>query len=412
NGHNGKLIFQTTMVEYQAQTICPNMTWSPDGITIAGSSLGLSNNTAAYLNMPQDVFIDQNGTLYVLDSGNLRVQRFFPNSTIGTTIINGTSGYKLNEFYTMDGISVDLNGNIYILDHGNERVTKWIPGASNGTVVAGNNGMGNRINQLYLPYGFFVDPITLFIWIADTYNNRIVRWESPSTGIIVCGSNGTRSDQFYSPFGLFVDTINSNTIYVADSFNHRIQMWLQGATNGTTVAGQTSVCGSGLNQLCFPSSVIKDNNGNIYIADYINCRIMQWKLGSTSGTMIAGIIYYGTLPNQLYYPFNVKFDPNGDLIVADTYNNRVQKFVGSCGIITNATSTTMISLLTTNMISTTGLTKYSTTMINSSTTSVLINISTSTKTSTTDKQISIGYIHACPQQLLILFCSIIILMNN
>ncbi|CAF4227248.1 unnamed protein product, partial [Adineta steineri] len=190
--------------QYRAQIICPNMTWSSNGITIAGSSLGLSSNASAYLNMPQDVFVDQNGTLYVLDSGNLRVQRFFPNSTIGTTIINGTSGYKLNQFDTMDGISVDLSGNIYILDRGNERVTKWIPGASNGIVVAGGNDIGDRSNQLYLPYGFFIDPITLFIWIADTYNSRIVRWESPSTSIIVCGSNGTRSDQFYLPFGLFV----------------------------------------------------------------------------------------------------------------------------------------------------------------------------------------------------------------
>ncbi|CAF1039890.1 unnamed protein product [Adineta steineri] len=319
--------------EYRALTICPNMTWSSNGTTIAGSSLGLSNNTAAYLKKPQDAFVDQNGTLYVLDSGNLRVQVFFPNSTIGTTIINGTSGSKLNQFYTMDGISVDLSGNIYILDHGNERATKWVPGAVNGTVVAGNNGMGNRSNQLNLPYGFFVDPITLFIWIADTYNSRIVRWESPSTGIIVCGSNGTRSDQFYSPFGLFVDTINSNTIYVADTFNHRVQMWLQGATNGTTIAGQTSVCGSGLNQLCNPESVIVDTNGYIYIADNTFCRIMRWKIGSTSGTMIAGDSIFGSLPNQLYYPYNIKFDPNGALIIADTYNNRVQKFVASCGTI-------------------------------------------------------------------------------
>ncbi|CAF4452237.1 unnamed protein product, partial [Adineta steineri] len=57
------------------QTICPNMTWSPDGITIAGSSL-------------------------------------------------------------VDGISVDLSGNIYIVDIGNARVTKWIPGATSGIVGA------------------------------------------------------------------------------------------------------------------------------------------------------------------------------------------------------------------------------------------------------------------------------------
>jgi sugar lactone lactonase YvrE len=130
---------------------------------------------------------------------------------------------------------------------------------------------------------------------------------------------------------LFVDTNASNTFYVADTFNHRIQMWLPGATNGTTVAGQTGVCGTGLNQFCYPESVTKDSNGNIYIADGANSRIMQWMIGSTSGVIIAGSSTYGSLPNQLYYPYNVKLDPSGALIVADTGNSRIQKFSNSCG---------------------------------------------------------------------------------
>jgi hypothetical protein len=108
-------------------------------------------------------------------------------------------------------------------------------------------------------------------------------------------------------------------------------MWLPGATNGTTVAGQTSVCGTGLNQLCDPTSVTKDTNGNIYIADGANSRIMQWMIGSTSGVIVAGSSTHGSLPNQLNYPCNVKLDPSGAVIVADTGNNRIQKFSISCG---------------------------------------------------------------------------------
>jgi sugar lactone lactonase YvrE len=227
-------------------------------------------------------------------------------------------------------MNVDLNGNIYILDGGNNQVTKWTPGALNGTIVAGGNGEGSNANQLYYPYGMFIGLNTSIIWIADTGNNRIVRWESSSTGIIVCGSYGTEANQFYFPFGLFVDTSASNTFYVADTYNHRIQMWLPGATNGATVAGQTGVCGTGLNQLCYPQSVTKDTYGNIYIIDRSNNRIMQWMIGSTSGVIIGGSSTYGTLPNQLYFPYNIKLDPSGAGIVADTYNNRIQKFSVSC----------------------------------------------------------------------------------
>jgi sugar lactone lactonase YvrE len=228
-------------------------------------------------------------------------------------------------------MSVDVSGNIYIADAGNNRVTKWTPGALNGTIVAGGNGPGSNANQLYSPVGIFIGLNTSIIWIADTGNHRIVRWQSSSTGIIVCGSYGTEANQFNTPNALFVDTIASNTFYVADTFNHRIQMWLPGATNGTTVAGQTGVCGTGLNQLCYPGSVTKDTNGNIYIGDSSNNRIMQWMIGSTSGVIIGGSSTYGALPNQLNYPYNLKLDPSGAVIVTDTYNNRIQKFSISCG---------------------------------------------------------------------------------
>jgi DNA-binding beta-propeller fold protein YncE len=185
-------------------------------------------------------------------------------------------------------------------------------------------------NQLYYPGGMFIDVNTSTIWIADSGNNRIVRWNSSLTAVVVCGSAGVGPNQFDNPYGLFVDLSASNTLYVADTFNHRIQMWLSAAQNGITVAGQTDVCGSQLNQLCGPTSVIMDQSGNIYIVDSANNRIMRWTIGSTSGMMVAGDSTYGVLPNQLNNPWNIKLDPSGALIVVDTYNNRIQMFSVSC----------------------------------------------------------------------------------
>ncbi len=227
-------------------------------------------------------------------------------------------------------MSIDSNGSIYILDGNNGRVMKWMQGASSGTVVAGGNGIGNATNQFYHACGMFIDSSTWTIWIADSNNNRIVKWSSPTTSVVVCGSYGSNNSQFIDPEGLFVDTSNSNTLYVADSGNHRIQLWLPGATSGITVAGITGYYGSGLNQLWYPITLMVDNNQNMYIVDQGNSRILQWTIGASSGMIIAGDVTYGTQATQLDSPYDIKFDSSGSLYVTDTSNNRIQKYLISC----------------------------------------------------------------------------------
>ncbi len=207
---------------------------------------------------------------------------------------------------------------------------KWIPGALVGSIVAGGNGGGSGTNQLNLPDGLFLERTTSTVWIADTSNHRIVKWASPSSGVVVCGSYGSGATQFNYPGGLFVDTSASNTLYVADTNNHRIQKWLSGYTSGTTVAGQTGVSGNGFNQLYFPEAVVVDTNGNIFISDASNNRIMRWAAGSNYGLPVAGGSSSGSLPSLLNAPKGLRFDSNGDLVTADLNNNRVQMFPISC----------------------------------------------------------------------------------
>ncbi|CAF1561475.1 unnamed protein product, partial [Adineta ricciae] len=316
-----------------------NISWSLNGTTIAGSPIGWSGSSSVYLSVPTDVAIDRNGTVYVLDSYNGRVQCFVPGSTAATTVVSGDYGTGWNQFHGMDAMSVDANGSIYIVDSYNNRVMRWSPGATNGTLVAGGYGSGRNANQLNRPSGLFMTHNSSSIWIADTINSRIVRWDSSATGTVVCGSYGSGASQFYYPLDLFIDTSDSNTLYVADTYNHRIQRWLSGATSGTTVAGQTGTCNNGYNQLCYPGAVVGNGNGYIYIADTSNDRIMSWVVGATYGTVIAGGSATGVLPNQFFRPRNLQLDASGALIVADMFNNRVQKYSPICASCTTPAST-------------------------------------------------------------------------
>lgn len=230
------------------------------------------------------------------------------------------------------------------MESANNQVMKWISGAKNGILVAGGNGIGATKYQLNSPYGMFVELDTSFIWIADTGNNRIVRWESAFTSIIVCGSYGSNATQFIRPQGLFVDTTSEKVLYVADTDNHRIQMWQSANTIGITVAGETGVSGSSLSQLSSPIGIIVDGNEIMYIVDKDNNRIVRWIIGFTAGTIIAGSSSYGASPFQLYKPNNIRFDRNGALVVADTGNNRIQRLSISCSKLNHDQIMIIISL--------------------------------------------------------------------
>jgi hypothetical protein len=243
-------------------------------------------------------------------------------------------------------MSVDNSGNIYILDGLLARVTKWVQKTSPGVLVAGGTTFASYydyyfgvndtsyddeyLDDYYEPSGMFLDSQAMIIWIADTFNNQIVKWPNSSTRIVVCGSYGSGSTQFNDPRGLYVDTSSGNILYVADTDNHRIQMWMPGATSGVTVAGITTYYGNGLNQLWSPQTLIVDTNGNMFIADTGNDRIMRWTIGASSGMIIAGTGTSGTLASQLDSPYSISFDSNGSLFVSDWANDRIQKFVISC----------------------------------------------------------------------------------
>ena len=128
--------------------------------------------------------------------------------------------------------------------------------------------------------------ILLLFFFAD--RTAVLRWNS--TGLTVAGITGqfgNGSNQLNVPFGLAIDW--SNTLYIADWSNHRVQKYLKDSLIGITVAGQASGSyNSTADYLHYPGDVAVDWNGNVYVADTFNNRVQLWNNGSTTGVMVAG----------------------------------------------------------------------------------------------------------------------------
>ncbi|CAF3811590.1 unnamed protein product [Rotaria sp. Silwood1] len=97
--------------------------------------------------------------------------------------------------------------------------------------------------------------------------------------------------------------------------------WIQ---NGITIAGGYGQ-GKQLNQLSYPCGLyVDDDDQSIYIADYLNHRIIQWNYDDNQSQVIAGGNGQGNRIDQLNSPKDVIVDKKNDsLIICDSGNRRV-----------------------------------------------------------------------------------------
>jgi uncharacterized protein (TIGR03437 family) len=161
--------------------------------------------TATLLSAPRGVTESANGTIYIADTGNHRVQRIF-GSVLVTVAGNGYPGFNGDgpgQGVTLNypsGLCVDAAGNLYIADTGNNRIRKVTPDGNVTTILGPSQVNG--------PRGVAVDS-SGNLWVADSGNHRVVA-VGPGLPFTVVAS------QLQTPSALAVDP-GSGAVYVADS---------------------------------------------------------------------------------------------------------------------------------------------------------------------------------------------------
>jgi len=223
-----------------------------------------------------------------------------------------------------NALFVTTTGDIFV-DNGdsNGRVDKW---TSDGNI---------SVPAMYVNSSC----LSLFIDINDTlycsmyYKHQVVTtWLNGNTNTLTIvagnGSSGNTSNMLWCPNGIFVD-INFD-LYVADSFNNRIQLFKLGEVNGTTV---TLNGPSGNITLNYPTGVVLDADHYLFIVDYGNDRIIG--SGPNGFLCVVGCTSsWGSASSQLNGPCSLSFDNDGNMFVTDLSNSRIQKFLvltNSCG---------------------------------------------------------------------------------
>jgi sugar lactone lactonase YvrE len=236
----------------------------------------------------------------------------------GITIAGGNeAGNGLNQLFYPSSICVDDDQTIYIADLGNDRIVAWRIGSKNGQVVAGGNGEGNRTDQLKYPADVIVDKVNDSLIICDFGNRRVVRWSR---------QNNTSGEAIISDIDCSRLTMDKNgSLYVSDGKKNEVRRWKIGESSGTIVAGGNGQ-GDYLNQLNSPRYIFVDEDYSVYVSDHSNHRVMKWMKDAKEGIIVAGGKGEGNSLTQLSYPYGVIVDHLGDVYVADFGNDRVMRW--------------------------------------------------------------------------------------
>ena len=153
-----------------------------NGTLVAGAATGISGSGSSSLSFPRALALDEaRSLLYVCDQFNNRVQRFqLGVSLVGVTVAGGNGlGTAPNQLYRPFGLYLSrVDGTLYISDLYNNRVQRWAANATAGSTIAGyaNGNAGSRAFELNQPDGIVLDSNEKYMYIVDTGNVRVQRF--------------------------------------------------------------------------------------------------------------------------------------------------------------------------------------------------------------------------------------------
>ncbi|CAF3990023.1 unnamed protein product, partial [Adineta steineri] len=228
-------------------------------------------------------------------------------------------GNQSNELYGPSIVYVDDDNHcIYIADTQNDRIVRWEFGADKGEIVQRKNQPGNPENILNKPIDVLLDKEKKFLIICNFGNRQVMKWSLYSANqvdpvmirVIPC-------------WGLAMD--NNGDLYVSEWEKHQVRRFYEGDRQGTVVAGGNGQ-GNQFNQLNQPHYIFVDKDHSVYIADYMNNRVMKWIKNAVQGSLIAPGQVFNENPNSSVQPISVIVDHVGNIYVSSKDSHQITRW--------------------------------------------------------------------------------------
>jgi DNA-binding beta-propeller fold protein YncE len=254
--------------------------------------------------------VDRQDNLYVVDMTG-RVQKFSP---AGTWLL----AWQMPEtdLGRPKGLGLDAEGGVIVVEPHYARVNHF---TSEGRLIRQWGERGTNAGQLMFPRAVAVNRAgDLFVSEYGAVD-RIQRFAgADNRWLSGLGRFGRGPGEFNRAEGLGCDA--QDRLYVADSCNHRIQVF---GPDGQWLRSYGRA-GTGPGELSYPYDVQVDAAGNQFVCEFGTSRVQVFDARDAPLETLGGP---GPGPGQFGNPWSLALDAAGNLYVADGGNHRVQKFI-------------------------------------------------------------------------------------
>jgi len=298
-----------------------------DGLQWVRSIYGFGESADEQFFSPSSVAVGPDGLIYVTDPTRARVLIFMPDGEYAGILHTGAGGTGEGEFIRPESIDVDEANQLYIAD-------SW----ANKIVVYDVNG--NYIREWAIPaQARGVDVVDDEVFVLSM--GRVFVFDKSGLPLIEFGRRGAEPGQIDAYQGV---TADEERIYVADSFNRRIQafdregnlVWARPLYGGASkslfaVEDTPSVEPTSTEQdenvedfaWDLPQDLTFDGAGRLVVVDAF--RFQMVVVDPETGDVIEAYGDFGREDGRFHYPSSIAYDSETDwFVVADTQNNRVQ----------------------------------------------------------------------------------------
>ena len=248
----------------------------------------------------------------------------------------GTPGSEAEQFARPSEAAVNAAGDIYIADTGNNRILKF---GREGNAEASYGTLGSGNGQFDEPTGVAINQANGDIYVSDRGNTRVEELGPTGTYIQSFGTSGAGAGQFAATAGVAIDA--HENVWVADTTNERIDVFSSagtflhafgwGVANGEakfetcTTTCRAGLSGPGAGEFASPAA-IAFSAGKAFITDAGNARVDVFSESETPAYE-KSFGTYGSGTGEFEQPIGIATEPvSGDVYVVDHENDRVEVF--------------------------------------------------------------------------------------